>query len=126
MPSAMLEHVNFTVTDPKETAKRLCAFFDWHIRWEGEAINNGYTVHVGSETSYLAIYSRGIPADPQNTYETRAGLNHIGIVVDDLDAAEAKIKAAGFETHSHADYEPGRRFYFYDPDEIEFEIISYN
>jgi len=125
MPSATLEHVNFTVSDPQATAKRLCALFDWHIRWEGEAINKGYTVHVGSETSYLAIYSRGTPEAPQNSYETRAGLNHIGIVVDDLDAAEARVKAAGFETHSHADYEPGRRFYFHDPDQIEFEVISY-
>ena len=126
MPSATLEHVNFTVTDPKATAKRLCDLFGWKIRWEGEAINNGYTVHVGSESSYLAIYSRGNPGDPANSYETRAGLNHIGIVVDDLDATEARIKAAGIETHSHGDYEPGRRFYFHDPDQIEFEVISYD
>jgi len=126
MPNARLEHVNFTAADPSETAKRLCALFDWHIRWKGAALNNGYTVHVGTEDNYLAIYSRGNPGDPPNSYETRAGLNHIGIVVDDLDATEARIKAAGFETYSHADYEPGRRFYFYDPDEIEFEVISYN
>ncbi len=125
MPQAMLEHVNFTVTDPKATAQMLCDIFGWSIRWEGEALNNGYTVHVGSETSYLAVYSRGDNDAPQNSYETRAGLNHIGIVVTDLDATEAKIKSLGFETHSHADYEPGRRFYFYDGDEIEFEVISY-
>lgn len=126
MQKAALEHVNFTVTDPKETATRLCTLFGWHIRWEGEAINKGYTVHVGSDTSYLAIYSRGTPAAPSNSYETRGGLNHIGIVVDDLEAAEARIKAAGYETHSHAAYEPGRRFYFHDADDIEFEVISYD
>jgi len=125
MPAAHLEHVNFTVSDPLATAKRLCALFDWHIRWEGEAINEGYTVHVGGETSYLAIYSRGNPGDPKNSYETKAGLNHIGIVVDDLDATEERIKAAGYITKSHADYEPGRRFYFHDDDDIEFEVISY-
>ena len=47
-------------------------------------------------------------------------------VVDDLDATEARILAAGIETFSHADYEPGRRFYFNDADGIEFEVVSYN
>ena len=38
---------------------------------------------------------------------------------------EAKVNKAGFKTHSHADYEPGRRFYFHDGDNIEFEVVSY-
>ena len=45
--------------------------------------------------------------------------------VDDLDAAEAVVKAAGLEPFNHADYEPGRRFYFFDWDGIEFEMVSY-
>jgi catechol 2,3-dioxygenase-like lactoylglutathione lyase family enzyme len=52
-------------------------------------------------------------------------LNHVGVVVEDLDATEAKVRAAGFAPHSHADYEPGRRFYFHDRDGIEFEVVSY-
>jgi len=124
-----LEHVNVTVADPKATAARWSALFDWHIRWEGKALNGGYTVHVGTEQDYMALYTgpggAGLQTEPDNSYLMRAGLNHIGIVVDDLDAMEAKIKAAGYETHSHADYEPGRRFYFIEEDGIEFEIISY-
>ena len=46
--------------------------------------------------------------------------------VDDLDAAEAVVKAAGLEPFNHADYEPGRRFYFFDWDGIEFEMVSYS
>lgn len=43
------------------------------------------------------------------------GLNHIGVVVDALDAVEAKLRARVYETHSHshAEYEPGRRFQFH-------------
>ena len=44
---------------------------------------------------------------------------------DDLDAADERVRAAGFEPHSHADYEPGRRFYFHDADGIEWEVVSY-
>jgi predicted enzyme related to lactoylglutathione lyase len=47
------------------------------------------------------------------------------VVVDDLDAVEAKVNAMGFTAHSHADYAPGRRFYFHDMDGIEIEVVSY-
>ena len=33
--------------------------------------------------------------------------------------------AAGLRSFSYADYEPGRRFYFLDPDGIEYEVVSY-
>jgi len=85
------------------------------------------TYHIGNETSYIAAYSP--PQDttpvPGERYDHHGGLNHIAVVVDDLDATEDRIKASGFKTHNHQDYEPGRRFYFYDDDGIEFEIVSY-
>ena len=125
-----LVFVYVTVRDPRATAQRLCELFGWKIRWEGSAIHDGYTVHVGSDDDYVAVYSSGSPAAAsEDNYERAASLNHIGVVVDDLEATEelpaTRILAAGLQTHSHADYEPGRRFYFYDPDGIEFEVISY-
>lgn len=124
---AMLEHVNITVSDPEKTAARLCDLFGWKIRWQGSAKNNGRTVHVGNDDSYVAVYSMGAAKNTAATsYVTVGGLNHIGVVVDNLDEVEAKVVAAGFEPHSHADYEPGRRFYFDDEDGIEFEVVSYN
>lgn len=127
---AQLEHVNITVSDPQKTAVMLADIFGWTTRWEGEAMAGaGYTMHVGTEESYIAIYSG---SDPDQTvpkadasYNTRGTLNHIGVVVDDLAAVEAKVAALGYQAHSHADYEPGRRFYFYDADGVEFEVISY-
>ncbi len=125
MAQATLEHVNITVTDPVKTANRLADLFGWHIRWQGEAKNGGTTVHVGSEDSYLAVYSADAANQGPDTYTTRGGLNHVGVVIDDLDAAEARILAAGYRTHNHGDYDPGRRFYFDDDDGIEFEVVSY-
>jgi lactoylglutathione lyase len=52
-------------------------------------------------------------------------LNYIALVVDDLDLIEAQVRKAGFTPHSHADYAPGRRFYFKDHDEIEYEVVQY-
>lgn len=127
---ATLEHVNVTVSDPRATAKMLMDLFDWHIRWEGVAMGGaGYTVHVGTDTAYVAVYSGSSPDQsvPKEdaSYQTRGGLNHIGVVVDDIAAIEAKVKAMGLTPHSHADYAPGKRFYFHDPDGIEIEVVSY-
>ena len=67
-----------------------------------------------------------VRADSARRYSKGQPLNHIGLVVDDLDAAERVVLAAGLESFSHDDYEPGRRFYFFDWDGIEFEIVSYD
>jgi len=121
-------NINLTVSDPDATASMLVELFDWHIRWSGEAIHAGYTVHVGGTDTYIALYSSGqsqIPIPDNGTYHSLMAMNHLGIVVDDLDATENKVKAAGFETYSHGDYEPGRRFYFDDKQGLEIEVISY-
>jgi catechol 2,3-dioxygenase-like lactoylglutathione lyase family enzyme len=121
-----LEHVNVTVSDPDKTAAVLCNLFDWKVRWQGGAKDGGYTVHVGNHDAYVAIYSpRREVSDPPASYLTRGGLNHIAIVVDDLDEIEKRVAAVGYKPHNHGDYEPGRRFYFHDDDGIEFEIVSY-
>lgn len=122
-----LEHVNFTVKDPRATAEILCDLFGWHIRWEGEAISGGKSVHVGDDDSYLALYMPPTAVnDAPDNYTTIGGLNHVGVVVDDINAVEAKVKASGFHPHNHGDYEPGLRFYFDGPDGIEYEVVSYS
>ncbi len=126
MPAARLEHVNVTVTDPRATAGWLHRVFGWKTRWEGTAKNNGYTLHVGEEATYVALYNPAAATEARGeSYTTKGGLNHWAVVVDDLDTIEARVKAEGFTPHSHADYEPGRRFYFHDDDGIEFEVVSY-
>lgn len=127
MSEATLEHANVTTADPAKTAEQLCRIFGWRVRWEGEAKNNGYAVHVGSEGSYVALYRPGeaVSSNPTDSYTTRGGLNHLGVVVSDLDAVEAKVVAAGYKPYSHADYAPGRRFYFRDSDQLEIEVVSY-
>lgn len=127
MSTPFLEHINVTVRDPEAMAKRLEDWFGWKVRWKGAALNGGTTYHIGNETCYIAAYSPSHNTTPVNgtSYSHHGGLNHIAVVVDDLDATEERIKAGGYQTHNHQDYEPGRRFYFDDDDGIEFEIVSY-
>lgn len=126
MAQAIVEHVNLTVSDPQKTADFLCRLLDWKIRWEGEALQGGYTVHVGSDDSYLALYTHNkTKSSNESSYTSVAGLNHIGIVVDDLDDTEKRVIELGFTPENHGDYEPGRRFYMHDGDNIEYEFVSY-
>lgn len=124
---ATLEHTNFTVADPDATAAWMCEVFGWRVRWAGDAKNMGRTVHVGTDDQYLALYcpQGRAEAPTDKSYATIGGLNHIAVTVDDIDALEEAVKAHGFEPGSHADYEPGRRFYFHDFDGIEYEVVSY-
>lgn len=122
MPIATLEHVNLTVTDPARSASLFSDLCGWHIRWEGPSKMGGQTIHVGNESNYLALYTNdkaigGLPKGKP--------LNHVGLLVDDLDAAEAIVTKSGLEPFGHDDYEPGKRFYFFDWDGIEFEVVSY-
>lgn len=123
-----LEHVNVTVEDPEATAALLGDLFGWTIRWSGTAMDVGRTVHVGGDDFYLALYT-GPKGQPQaaavTSYNQKGGLNHIGVVVDDLEAADARVRAAGFTPGEHHDYEPGRRFYFYEDNGIEIEVVCY-
>lgn len=126
MSKAAIEHVNFTVTDPDATAAMLCEVFGWRVRWAGPSKSGGRTVHVGTEDQYIAVYTNADVGAPYRDVPDRPGaLNHVALQVDDLDAIEARVKAAGFITHNHGSYEPGRRFYFNDRDNIEYEVVSY-
>lgn len=122
MASPRIEHVNLTVTDPDRTAFLLEALFGWQERWRGPSQMGGWTIHVGSETDYVALYTHD---GEQGAHPKGRPFNHLGVAVDDLDQVEARVIAAGLTPFNHADYEPGRRFYFFDPDGIEYEVVSY-
>jgi len=125
MSEPRIEHVNVTVSDPERAAKLMETLFGWHVRWQGAARNGGRTVHVGSEHHSLALYPGHGVAYSADDFAKGRPLNHIGVEVDDLAAVEAKVVAAGLRPFGHDDYDPGRRFYFLDPDGIEYEVVSY-
>jgi catechol 2,3-dioxygenase-like lactoylglutathione lyase family enzyme len=122
MTALRLEHVNITVQDPAAAARLMEDVFGWKVRWEGPALAGGHTVHVGSADHYLALYA---PSGGGRAFPKGQPLNHVGIEVDDLDAVEARVREAGLTPVNHADYHPGRRFYFHDTNGIEFEVVSY-
>ena len=119
-----LTPIDRSVSDAERSAAFFTELCGWHERWRGPSQLGGWTIHVGNDRDYLAVYTRGEVVGQR--YAKGAPLNHIGLVVDDLDAAEAVVAEAGLVPFNHADYEPGRRFYFFDWDGIEFEVVSYD
>ncbi len=121
-----LEHVNLVVTSPDRTAGLLERLFDWRTRWSGPAMLDGECVHVGTDDSYISLYTRPEVVDePYHNGYDRPGLAHLGILVDDLEEIDRRVRAEGIETFSHDETEPGRRFYFLDSDGICYEVASY-
>lgn len=123
---ALLEHVNLTVRDPERSAGLLMTLFGWGERWRGPSQQGGWTIHVGGSRTYLALYTHYGKQTPDAVFSKGQPLNHVGVIVDDLDAVEARVLAAGLHSFNHQDYEPGRRFYFLDPDGTEFEVVAYD
>ena len=54
------------------------------------------------------------------------GINHIGIVVNDVDRVEKRLLDAGYEQNDIGEDNPFRkRVYFYDASGVEWEFIEY-
>lgn len=122
MPTGRLEHANISVTDPERSAALLKDLLGWEERWRGPSQQSGRSIHVGADHDYIALYTGG---HVNGGYEKGRPLNHIAFTVDDLNAAEKVVVAHGLEPFGHDDYDPGRRFYLFDWDGIEFEVVTY-
>lgn len=123
MPQGQIEHVNLTVSDPDRSASLLEDLLGWSERWRGPSQMGGWTIHLGTTSTYLAIYTTG---ESVERFAKGVPLNHVGFVVDDLDAAERTVTSHGLTPFNRGRYEPGPdSFYFFDWDGIEFEVVSY-
>ncbi len=121
-----LEHVNLTVSDLDRSIDFYCNLLGLWVRWRREAGEDCAAVHVGDDRYYLALFEARSGSEPPPVDYEAVGLNHFGFVVDDLDAARERLVSLGVTPHSEADYEPGRRLYFFDPDGIEVELVEYS
>ena len=125
MPKGQIEHANLSVTDPDRSARLFKELLSWEERWRGPSQKYGWSLHVGDPengATYLALYTGD---HVKGKYDKGQPLNHVGLLVDDLSAAEKVVAQHGLKPFGHDDYDPGERFYFFDWDGIEFEVVSY-
>lgn len=127
--NSYVEHANISVSDPEETIRFITAAMpEWEIRGEGEMEWFGEMVHwyhVGDGHSYVAIKSGGSgKAVDWKRRSTR--VEHIGIVVPDLDSLVERLADCGYEVdHFGPDHPFRKNAYFLDSHGLQFEFIQY-
>ena len=119
-----LEHVNLTVADLDRSISFYCDLLDVHLRWKGPIDGERLGAHVGNGRCYLALFQAAGDGTVALDYG-RPGINHFGFVVDDLAEARRRLEHLNASVHREADYDPGRRIYFLDPDGHEVELVEY-
>jgi len=124
-----LEHANITVPDI-DAAIRFLMQVDpsFVVRHDAISDRDYRWAHVGNDSFYIALEE---PHQSDGTLQEKRpyqdyGVNHIGWVVDDFDAAFARLEAGGYRKGQLPDPHPWRkRAYFFDEAGFEWEILGY-
>ena len=124
-----LEHANITVIDVDEAIRFLqTAMPDWKVRADvsSEESDCRRWVHLGTDTTYLAIEDRGATQKGPHEPYVNPGVNHLGFVVKDVDAISKRLTDAGYSKGiSSPDNPHRRRIYFFDNEGNEYEFVEY-
>ena len=124
--SSRLEHANIAVSDLDAAIDfLLTALPDFRVRGAGVGPGGLRWVHVGSDTSYVALNEAAADASDERPGHWR-GVNHLGFAVDDAQAVRRRLRAKGYregyvpESHPHR-----QRIYFLDGHDNEWEFVEY-
>ena len=107
-----------------EHLDRLVALHDTRIEWVELRIPDGGTVELSQYHQPV-----GVPTDPGE--ENEPGRSHLSLLVDDLGALLAQLRAAGVRARTTepvdvpvGSYAGGKAAYVFDPDGVEVELIE--
>lgn len=124
------EHANLTVPNiDAAIAFLLNAAPDFRIKADQSPEGKQRWVHIGNNTCYFALQE---PHDSLTSIDNRKpyqniAINHIGMIVENLDSIQNKLLSLGYEQNGDITQEKyGRRIYFYDKAHFEWELVEYN
>ena len=122
---AYVEHANITVSNIDDAVQFIqTAIPEFKERHRGQT--NYRWCHIGTDDSYIALQEVVEREQTDRSPYLDVGINHIGIVVDDVDRVEKRLLAAGYEQNDIGEDNPFRkRVYFYDASGVEWEFIEY-
>lgn len=117
-----------TVAELEKSIDFYCDLFNGEVTWRGVAMNMTKTVpaaHVRlDDRTYISMFEKECGDRAPYDYGP-PGVNHVGIVVDDLVQTRDRLQQLGVAIEKEADYEPGHRLYVFDPNGIELELVYY-
>ena len=123
-----MEHANITVPSIDEAQQFLkLAFPEFRERGEGRSDRKRW-VHFGTEETYIALEEMVEPTVSDRKPYQDAGINHIGLVVEDVEGISAAMSEAGYRTgevHVEGDGPFRKRVYIFDRGGNEWEFVEY-
>jgi len=127
--AAYIEHANITVPDIDAAIAFLMVVEPAFTVRRDEAQEDSYRwVHVGDDRCYIALqepHPYAEPDAPRRPYKD-FGVNHLGWVVEDLDAVVSRLEQAGYRRGIPVTPHPHRkRAYFHDAAGFEWELVEY-
>lgn len=121
-----MEHANISVHDMDAAVKFLTtALPHFRIRGRDKSGRNEW-LHLGTDDIYISVNAapNGELGKRRAYYDL--GVNHVGFVVDDVAAVVARLEAAGYRQDTGPEVSEWRhRYYFGDPDGLQWEFIQY-
>ena len=125
-----LEHANITVLDLDEAVKFVTtALPHFRIRGRGEQDQGDWKLtwlHVGTDDTYISLMQTDIVALGERQLKDSTGINHVGFVVEDVEAVKGRLETGGYKAVYALPHHPHRkRLYSTDPSGVTWEFVEY-
>ena len=127
-----LEHLNVTLTDLDRATRALQAIVPgWSVRGAGtwdDADGRAHAWrHVGDDFQYLALYA-ATPGSALQATGPHSAFNHLALVVDDLDATLARLRALDIALDHIGGGTAHRRsaYVVIEPERLQIELVAYD
>ncbi|MDB5370462.1 MAG: hypothetical protein JWP20_2020 [Roseomonas sp.] len=124
MPTYSFDHIHLRSPDPEAAAGFYVGAFGATIK---DRVRNGAALRVVVTLGALTLFIEEVPGStPAAPLPPHQGLEHIGLQVDDMDAAVAALKAMGVRFNAEpSSPRPGLRIAFLTaPDGVTVEILQ--
>lgn len=123
-----MEHANVTVRSIDEAKAFLKLVFpEFEERGSGGSEKKRW-VHFGTQETYIALEEMAEPQASDRKPYHDPGINHVGWVVDDVEAIREKAAAAGYRAGDvglEGDGPYRKRVYIFDSVGVEWEFVEY-
>lgn len=132
MNPSRLEHLNVTLTDLDRATRALQAILpQWSVRgsgrWDDGAGDSHEWRHVGDDYQYIALY-QAPPGHALKASGPGSAFNHFALVVDDLEAALARLSAVDVALDHFGGSTAHRRsaYVVIEPEGLQIELVAYD
>jgi catechol 2,3-dioxygenase-like lactoylglutathione lyase family enzyme len=124
MQTYRVDHIHLISPDIENTKRWYCDIFGGNVTFEGEF--KGNKVYYVDLNGFNIILIEQLPDEKPlpATIQSREGLDHFGLAVEDMDAASAELKAKGVKfVVEPLQIRPGLRIAYVEaPDKVRIEL----